>query len=131
MRPTSRPGPAVALVELAAARTGCEYFRDTPSLELANRRWRDCAADLHDVKLEREDTDGRIRFTYVALNERDRVIECLEAAAGAGGASLETRKNSSRAPVTLSLSLADIDADGEGIRAAIGEAHEASSIVSA
>jgi hypothetical protein len=26
------------------------------------------------------DTDGRIRFSYVALNERDRMLTCLEAA---------------------------------------------------
>jgi hypothetical protein len=30
------------------------------------------------------DTDGRIRFTYVALNERDRVLQCLEAAGQSG-----------------------------------------------
>ena len=32
------------------------------------------------MKLDRVDTDGRIRFTYVALNERDRMVACLEAA---------------------------------------------------
>jgi hypothetical protein len=81
---TPRLGPAVTLVALAAVGTGCEYFRDTPAQELANRRWRQCAEGLRDVKLDRVDTDGRPRFTYVALNERDRVLECLEAAGREG-----------------------------------------------
>jgi hypothetical protein len=72
--------PAAALLALAAAGTGCEYFRDTAEQELANHRWRQCAEGLRDVKLERVDTGGRIRFSYVALNERDRVLACLEAA---------------------------------------------------
>ena len=75
-----RLAPAAALLALAAAGTGCEYFRDTPEQELANRRWRQCAEGLRDVKLDRVDTDGRIRFSYVALNERDRLLECLGAA---------------------------------------------------
>jgi hypothetical protein len=74
------PAAAAALLALAATATGCEYFRDTPEQELANRRWRQCAEGLRDVKLDRVDTDGRIRFTYVALNERDRILGCLEAA---------------------------------------------------
>ena len=76
-------GPPVAtlsLLVLAAAGTGCEYFRDTREQELASRRWRQCAEGLRDVRLERVDTDGRIRFTYAALNERDRMLGCLEAA---------------------------------------------------
>ncbi|MEX2224409.1 MAG: hypothetical protein WEG40_21705 [Candidatus Rokuibacteriota bacterium] len=80
MRRAPRLGPAGALVALAVVGTGCEYFRDTPEQELANRRWRQCAEGLRDVKLDRVDTDGRIRFTYIALNERDRVLRCLEAA---------------------------------------------------
>jgi hypothetical protein len=66
---------------------GCEYFRDSPEQELANRRWKECAAQLRDIKLDRVDVDGRIRFTYVAANERDRVLECLTAA-GRGGTAL-------------------------------------------
>ena len=73
------PAAAVSLLTLAAAGTSCEYFRDTPEQELANRRWRQCAEGLRDVKLDRVDPDGRIRFSYVALNERDRVLACLEA----------------------------------------------------
>ena len=65
---------------------GCEYFRDSPEQELANRRWKECAGALRDVKLDRVDVDGRIRFTYVAANERDRVLECLTAAARGGAA---------------------------------------------
>jgi hypothetical protein len=72
--------PAAALLGLAAVGSGCEYFRDTAEQELANRRWRQCAEGLRDVKLDRVDTDGRIRFSYVALNERDRMLACLEAA---------------------------------------------------
>ena len=75
---------AAALLAVAAAATGCEYFRDTPEQELTNRRWRQCVEGLRDVKLDRVDTDGRIRFTYVALNERDRMLECLAAAGGDG-----------------------------------------------
>ena len=71
---------AASLLALAATATSCEYFRDTPEQELANRRWRQCAEGLRDVKLDRVDTDGRIRFSYVALNECDRVLACLEAA---------------------------------------------------
>jgi hypothetical protein len=37
------------------------------------------------VKLDRVDTDGRIRFTYVAGNERDRVLACLRATGESGG----------------------------------------------
>jgi hypothetical protein len=75
-------GPPVATLSLLAlaAGTGCEYFRDTREQELAGRRWRQCAEGLHGVRLERVDTDGRIRFTYAALNERDRMLGCLEAA---------------------------------------------------
>jgi hypothetical protein len=76
--------PATALLGLAVAGTGCEYFRDTPEPELANRRWRQCAEGLRDVKLDQVDADGRIRFTYVALNERDRVLTCLEATGRSG-----------------------------------------------
>ena len=79
--------PAAALLGLAAVGSGCEYFRDTPEQELANRRWRQCVEGLRDVKLDPVETDGRIRFTYVALNERDRMLECL-AAAGRDGAKL-------------------------------------------
>jgi hypothetical protein len=76
----ARLGPAAALLALAMAGSGCECFRDTAEQELANRRWRQCAEGLRDVKLDRVDTDGRVRFSYVALNERDRVLACLEAA---------------------------------------------------
>jgi hypothetical protein len=79
----SRLAPA-ALLLAATAGAGCEYLRDTAEQTLANRRWRECAGELRDVKLERVDTDGRIRFSYVALNERNRVVECL-AAAGRDG----------------------------------------------
>lgn len=79
MRRASRRARVAALL-LAAAGAGCEYFRDSPEQELANRRWRECAAGLTDVKLERVDTDGRIRFTYVALAARNRVAICLAAA---------------------------------------------------
>jgi len=71
--------PTAALLGLAVVGAGCEYFRDTPEQELANRRWRQCAEGLRDAKIDRVDTDGRIRFTYVAPNERDRVLTCLEA----------------------------------------------------
>jgi hypothetical protein len=80
----SRRVRTVLLLLLAAGGAGCEYFRDTPEQELANRRWRECAAGLHDVRLERVDVDGRIRFSYVALHERDRALECLAAAAHDG-----------------------------------------------
>jgi len=76
--------PAAALLTVTAAGTGCEYFRDTPEQELANRRWRQCAEELRDVKLDRVDTDGRIWFTYVTMSERDQMLECLEAAARQG-----------------------------------------------
>jgi hypothetical protein len=82
-RPSRRARTALLLLA-AAVGAGCEYVRDTPEQELANRRWRECAGGLHDVKLERVDVDGRIRFTYVALNERNRALECLDAAARAG-----------------------------------------------
>jgi hypothetical protein len=45
---------------------------------------RQCAEGLRDVKLDRVDTDGRIRFTYGAMNERERVLQCLEAAGRRG-----------------------------------------------
>ena len=80
----ARLGPAAALLALAMAGSGCECFRDTAEQELANRRWRECAGGVRDVKLERVDTDGRIRFSYVALADRNRVVACLEAA-GADG----------------------------------------------
>ena len=83
MSRASRRARAAVLL-LAVVGAGCEYFRDSPEQELANRRWRECAGGLHDVKLERVDVDGRIRFTYVALHERDRALQCLDAAARAG-----------------------------------------------
>jgi len=76
-----RPHRAVtAALLLAVTGAGCEYFRDTPQQELANRRWRECARDRRDVKLDRVDTDGRIRLTYVALQDRNLVLACLDAA---------------------------------------------------
>ena len=81
MSRSSRRVRTVLLLLLAAVGAGCEYFRNTPEQELANRRWRECTSGLHDVKLERVDVDGRIRFTYVALNERDTALACLAAAA--------------------------------------------------
>ena len=64
--------------------TGCEYFRDSPEQDLANRRWKECTSGLHEVKLDRVDMDGRIRFTYVGMNERDNVLACLRNAGEAG-----------------------------------------------
>ena len=84
MSRASRHVRIVLLLPLVAVGASCEYFRDSPEQELANRRWRECAAGLHDVRLERVDVDGRIRFTYVALLERDRALSCL-AAAGRDG----------------------------------------------
>ena len=80
MSRTSRRARTVLVLLLAAVGAGCEYFRNSPEQELANQRWTDCAAGLRDVKLDRVDTDGRIHFTYFALNERNRVLECIEAA---------------------------------------------------
>ena len=75
---TVRARLARAVLLLTFAGAGCDCFRDTPEQELARRRWRECASERRDVKLDRIDTDGRIRFTYVAGNDRDRVLECLE-----------------------------------------------------
>ena len=80
MSRASRLARTALLLTMAVIGAGCEYFRDSPEQELANRRWTGCAAGLRDVKLDRVDTDGRIRFTYFALNERNRVLECLESA---------------------------------------------------
>jgi len=75
----------VRVTALASVLTiGCDYFRDTPEQELANRRWKECTSGLRDVRLDRVDVDGRIRFTYVAMNERDNVLACLRAAGEAG-----------------------------------------------
>ncbi|HZP38258.1 MAG TPA: hypothetical protein VFE48_17365 [Methylomirabilota bacterium] len=77
-------GALLAGALIAGIVAGCEYFRDSPEQELARARWKECAGDLRDVKIDRVDTDGRIRFTYVAANERDRVLACLRAAGDAG-----------------------------------------------
>ena len=82
MSRTSQLARTAALL-LAAVGAGCEYFRDSPEQELANRRWRECTSGLRDVQLRRVDVDGRIRFTYVAMNERDAALACLAAAARA------------------------------------------------
>jgi hypothetical protein len=39
---------------------------------------------LRDVMLDRVDPDGRIRFTYVGMNDRDRMLTCLDVAARSG-----------------------------------------------
>jgi hypothetical protein len=75
---------ALAAAVIAGIVAGCEYFRDSPEQELARRRWKECAAELRDLNLDRVDVDGRIRFTYVAGNERDRLLACLRAAGEAG-----------------------------------------------
>jgi hypothetical protein len=75
---------ALAGALIAGIVAGCEYFRDSPEQELAKGRWKECAAELRDVKLDRVDVDGRIRFTYVAGNERDRVLACLRSAGESG-----------------------------------------------
>lgn len=77
-------GALAAGALIAGIVAGCEYFRDSPEQELARARWKECVGELRDVKLDRVDTDGRIRFTYVAGNERDRVLACLRAAGDAG-----------------------------------------------
>ena len=77
-------GALLAAALIAGIAAGCEYFRDSPEQELAKGRWKQCAAELRDVKLDRVDVDGRIRFTYVAGNERDRVLACLRAAGESG-----------------------------------------------
>ena len=82
MRGASRRARVAALL-LAAAGAGCEYFRDSPEQDLANRRWRECTSGLRDVQLQRVDVDGRIRFIYVAMNERDATLACLATAARA------------------------------------------------
>jgi hypothetical protein len=81
VRRASRRARVAALLLVAATEAGCEYFRDSPEQELANRRWRECTSGLRDVQLQRVDVDGRIRFTYVAINERDAALACLAAAA--------------------------------------------------
>lgn len=73
-----------AVLLLAVFGAGCEYFRDSPEQELANRRWRECVIGLRDVMLDRVDPDGRIRFTYVGMNDRDRMLTCLDVAARSG-----------------------------------------------
>ncbi len=84
MTDTPRLAGAGAILAAALAMAGCECFRDTAEQKLAAERWRVCVASLRDVKLDRVDTDGRIHFTYVALHERDRALECLEAAGQSG-----------------------------------------------
>jgi hypothetical protein len=74
----------LAAAAIAGIVAGCEYFRDSPEQTLAKARWKECAAELRDVKLDRVDTDGRIHFTYVAGNERDRALACLRSAGGSG-----------------------------------------------
>ncbi len=76
---------ALAAAVIAGIVAGCEYFRDSPEQALAKERWKECAAELRDVKLDRVDVEGRIRFTYVAGNERDRVVACLRAAGESEG----------------------------------------------
>jgi hypothetical protein len=78
-------GALLAWALIAGIVAGCEYFRDSPEQALATERWKECAAELRDVKLDRVDVEGRIRFTYVAGNERDRVVACLRAAGESGG----------------------------------------------
>ncbi len=87
MSRASRRARTALLLLVAAAGAGCEYFKDSPEQELANRRWRECTSRLRDVKLERVDVDGRIRFTYVTLADRNRVVACL-AATGSDGRAL-------------------------------------------
>ena len=47
----------------------------------SSRSYGACTSGLRDVQLQRVDVDGRIRFTYVAINERDAALACLAAAA--------------------------------------------------
>jgi hypothetical protein len=84
----SRRARTALLLLTAAAGTGCDYFRDSPEQEVANRRWRECTSGLHDVKLDRVDVDGRIRFSYSTLAGRNQVVACLKEAEAAGGTSL-------------------------------------------
>jgi hypothetical protein len=93
---TSGARLAAALGLLAAVTAGCECLRNTAEQEHANRR-RECAREQPDVKLERVDTDGTIRFTYVVLHARDRVLACLEAA-GRDGARLPSARDAVVAP---------------------------------
>ena len=53
MRRAPRRARAAVLAGMAIVTTGCDYLVDP---------------------------DGRIRFTYVSLDERNRVLACLEAA---------------------------------------------------
>ena len=86
MSRASQLARTAALLVAAAAGAGCEYFRDSPEQELANRRWRECTSGLRDVQLQRVDVDGRIRFAYVGMKERDETLACLATAALSGRA---------------------------------------------
>jgi len=76
----SRLVPAFVLVAVPAVVTGCEYFRDTPERRLADRRWRQCAEGLRDVKFERVDRRAHPLHVRRPERARDRVLQCLEAA---------------------------------------------------
>ena len=47
---------AAALGLLAAVAAGCDCLRNTAEQEHANRRWRECTRERHDVTLDRVDT---------------------------------------------------------------------------
>jgi hypothetical protein len=80
VRRAPRRARAAVLAGMAIVTTGCDYLRDTTAQEVANRRFKACSAGTREVQLQRVDLDGRIRFTYVSLDERNRVLACLEAA---------------------------------------------------
>jgi len=71
---------AAVLAALATSGTGCDYLRDTAAQKVAGRRFKACAAAVRDVRLDRIEPDGRIHFTYVSIDERDRLLRCLEEA---------------------------------------------------
>lgn len=66
---------AVVLVIIAT----CQRPADTPAQALAQERWQACARPGADG-LEGVDADGRIRFRWVTMHDRDAVLECLRRA---------------------------------------------------
>jgi hypothetical protein len=67
---------AMAMLAGACASTS------TPEQDLAYERWGACRVAGSD--LEAIDPSGRIRFQYLSMNDRGRVLDCLASANRAG-----------------------------------------------
>ncbi len=64
--------------------SACAGARNTPEQDLADARWRACAAPSDLVQIDRVEANGRIWFSYFLESDRQAMVTCLSKTAPGG-----------------------------------------------